>query len=97
MTWYQKILIQSDTSFFLSNNMKTCTISRLIKGIQLSKCNLGTEFAMLCTIYYLVYDSEIFSDYLLLQEVTVLLKELKKIVDKCRLVDSYILTLKPEV
>ena len=80
-----KNLIQSDTSFFLSNNMKTCTISRLIKGIQLLTCNLGTEFAMLCTIYYLVYGSEIFSDYLFLQEVTVLLK---KIVDKSRLIDS---------
>ena len=36
--------------------------------------NLGTEFAMLCTIYYLVYGSKIFSDYLFLQEATVLLK-----------------------
>ena len=81
-----KILIQSDTSFFLSNNMKTCTISRLIKGIQRLTCNLGTEFAMLCAFYYLVYGSEIFSDYLFVQ-VTVLLKN-KKIVDKCRLIDS---------
>ena len=73
-----KKMIQSDTSFFLSNNTKTCTISRLIKGIQLLACNLGTEFAMLCTIYYLLYGSEIFSDFLFIQEVTVLLKKFKK-------------------
>ena len=40
--------------------------------------NLGTEFAMLCTIYYLLYGSEIFSDFLFIQEVTVLLKKFKK-------------------
>ena len=81
MTKNQKSLIQSDTSFFLSNNTKTCTISmisRLIKGIQQLACDLGTEFAMLCTIYYLLYGSEIFSDYLFLQEVTVLLMNFKK-------------------
>ena len=53
-------------------------ISRLIKGIQHLACDLGTEFAMLCTIYYLLYGSEIFSDYLFLQEVTVLLMKYKK-------------------
>ena len=87
MTKNQKSLIQSDTSFFLSNNMKTCTISRLIKGIQHLACDLGTEFAMLCTIYYLLYGSEIFSDYLFLHEVTVLLMKFKKIIDKCRKID----------
>ena len=87
MTKNQKSFIQSDTSFFLSNNTKTCTISRLIKGIQHLACNLGTEFAMLCTIYYLLYGSEIFSDYLFLQEVTVLLMKFKKIIDKCRKID----------
>ena len=89
MTKNQKSLIQSDTSFFLSNNTKTCTISRLIKGIQCLACDLGTEFAMLCTIYYLLYGSEIFSDYLFLQEVTVLLMKFreKKIIDKCHKID----------
>ena len=69
----KKSLTQSDALFFLSNNTKTCTISRLIKGIQLLACDLGTEFAMLCTIYHLSHGSEIFSDYLFLQEVTILL------------------------
>ena len=78
MTKNKKNLIQSEASLFLSNNTKTCTISRLIKGIQLLACNLGTEFAILCWIYYLLFDSEIFSDFLFLEEVTVLLKKLKK-------------------
>ena len=77
MTKNPNNLIQSNTSFFLSNNTKTCTISRLIKGIQVLAWDLGTEFAMLCTIYYLLYDSEIFSDYLFLQEGTVLLVKFK--------------------
>ena len=38
----------------------------------------STEFAMLCTIYYLLYGSEFFSDSFFLQEVTVLLKKSKK-------------------
>ena len=70
--------MQSDTLFFLSNNTKTCTIGRLIQRIQLLACNLDTEFAMLCTMYYLLYGSEIFSDSFFLQEVTVLLKISKK-------------------
>ena len=78
MTKNQKSFIQLDTSFFLSNNTKTCTISRLIKGIQHLACDLGTEFALLCTIYYLQYGSEIFSDFLFLQEVTVILMKCKK-------------------
>ena len=73
-----KKLIQSDTSFFLSNNTKTCTIDRLIQRIQLLACNLDTEFAMLCTMYYLLYGSEFFSDSFFLQEVTVLPKKSKK-------------------
>ena len=78
MTKNKKNLIQPEASLFLSNNTKTCTISRLIKGIQLLACNLGIEFAMLCLIYYLLFDSEIFSDFLFLEEVTVLLKKFKK-------------------
>ena len=62
-------MIQSDTSFFLSNRAKTNTISRLIKEIQLLGGNLGTEFAMLCTIYYLLYGSEIFSDFCLYKKL----------------------------
>ena len=65
-------MIQSDTSLLLSNNTKACTISRLVKEIQRLACNLGTEFAMLCTIHYLRYGREIFNDFLFLQEVTVL-------------------------
>ena len=78
MTKNQKSLIQLDTSYFLSNSTKTCTISRLIKGISILALDLGTEFAMLCTIYYLLYGSEIFSDYFFLQELTVLLMKFKK-------------------
>ena len=78
MTKNKKSLIQLDTSCFLSNNTKTCTISRFIKEIQLLACDLGTEFAMLCRIYYLLYGSEIFSDYLFLKEVTFLLMKFRK-------------------
>ena len=74
----KKKMIQSDSSFFLSNNTKTCTIGRLIQRIQLLACNLDAEFAMLCTMYYLLYGSEFFSDSFFLQEVTVLLKKSKK-------------------
>ena len=78
MTKNQKNLIQSDISFFLSNRTKTCPFSRLIKENQLLAGNLGTEFAMLCVVYYLLYGSEIFGDFLFIQEVTVLLKKFKK-------------------
>ena len=73
-----KKMIQMDTSFFLSNNTKTCTIGRLIQRIQLLACNLYTEFEMLGTMYYLLYGSEFFSDSFLLQDATVLLKKSKK-------------------
>ena len=72
-----KKINKSEASFLLSNNMKTCTISRLMKGIQLLACNLGTELAMLCTIYHLLYGSEIFRDFLFFHEDTVLPKKLK--------------------
>ena len=78
MTTNKKTIIQSDTSFILSNNTKTCTIGRLIQRFQLLACNLDTEFAMLCTMYYLLYGSEIFRDSFFLQEVTVVLKKSKK-------------------
>ena len=90
-------MIQSDTSFFLSNRTKTCTISRLIKEIQLLAGNLGTEFAMLCTIYYQLYGSEIFSDFLFIQEVTVLLKKFKKSLKNAVKLILNFFTLKPEV
>ena len=38
-----------------------------------------TEFAMLYTMYYLLYGSEIFSDSFFLQKVTVLIKKQKNI------------------
>ena len=72
-------MTQSDTSFFLSNNTKTCTIGKLIQRIQLLACNLDTEFAMLCTMYNLLYGSEMFSDFFFLHEVTVLLKKSNKL------------------
>ena len=78
MTKNQKNLIQSEASFFLSNRTKTCTISGVIKEIQLLAGYLGTEFAMLCTIYYLLHGSEFFSDFLFIQEVTVPVKKFKK-------------------
>ena len=78
LTKNPKGLIQSDTSFFLSNNTKTCTIIRLIKVIHHLACDLGTKFAMLFTIYCLLYGSEIYSDCLFLLEVTVLLMKFKK-------------------
>ena len=91
MTYNKKNMIQSDTSFF-SHRTKTCTISRLIKEIQLFTGNLGTEFAMLCTIYYLLYGSEIFSDFLFIQEVTVLLKAFKKsLINAVKLILKFLL------
>ena len=92
MTKKQKNLIQSDTLFFLSNRTKTCTISRLIKEIQLLAGNLGTEFAMPCTIYYLLCGSEISSDFLFIQEVTVLLKKLtKSLINAVKLILKFLL------
>ena len=90
MTTNKKKLIQSNTScvFFHSNNTKTCTIDRLIQRIQLLACNLDTEFAMLCTMYYLLYGSEFFSDSFFLQEYTVLLyiRNLKKLINPEKLI-----------
>ena len=74
---YQVSVYRTICPMVLNNRTKTCTISRLIKEIQLLAGNLGTDFAMLCTIYYLLYGSEIFSDFLFIQEVTVLLKTFK--------------------
>ena len=51
---------------------------RYNNGIQLLSCTLGTDFEMLCKIYYLLYGSDFFSDYLFLLEVTVLLQQLRK-------------------
>ena len=56
--WYNRTL-----RFFSANMTKTCTIRRLIKEIKLLAGNLGTEFEMLWTIYYLLYGSEIFNDF----------------------------------
>ena len=91
MTKNQNILEQSDTLFFLSNNTKTCTIRRLIKGIQLLACKLSTEFTMLCTIYYPLYGSEIFSEFLFLQVVAVVLKKSKKsLINTVKLILKYL-------
>ena len=58
--------------------MKTCTVIRFNNGIQLLSCTLGIDFEMLRKIYYLLYGSEFFNDYLFLLEVTaVLLQQLR--------------------
>ena len=72
MTKNKEHLIHSEASLFLSMHYQ-----QINYGIQLLACNLGTEFAMLCSIYYLLFDSEIFSDFFL-EEFTVLLKKFKK-------------------
>ena len=40
-------------------------------------CTLGIDFEMLRKIYYLLYGSEFFSDYLFLLEVTAVLLQLR--------------------
>ena len=78
--------------FGLSNRTKTCTIRRLIKEIQLLAGNLGTEFEMISIIYYLLYGSEFFSDFLFRQEVTVLLKKFKKsLINAVKLILKFLL------
>ena len=57
--------------------MTTCTIIRFNNGIQLLSCTLGTDFEIFCKIYYLLYGSEFFSDYLFLLVVTVVLQQLR--------------------
>ena len=71
-------LLQSDSSFLLRNNMKTNTTSSLIIEIQLYACNLHREFALFCTPYYLRHGINIFSDYSLVLDVTVVVSKLKK-------------------
>ena len=41
-------------------------------------CTLSTNFVLLCTLYYLLQDIDIFSDYSFLLEVTVLFLKSKK-------------------
>ena len=54
--------------------------------------NLGTEYAMLCTIYYLLFGSGIFSDFSFIQEVTVQLKKLKKsLINAVKLILKFLL------
>ena len=48
-------------------------------AIQPYACNLHRKFALFCTPYYLRHGIEIFSDYSLLLDVTVLVWKLKKI------------------
>ena len=74
----QKVLLHSESSFLLRNTIKTNTIGSLVIEIKLKACNLHTNFAMLCTLYYLRQSIEIFSDYSLPLDVTVLLCKLKK-------------------
>ena len=65
-------LLQSHSSFLLRNNMKTNTTSSLTIEIWLNACNLHRKFALFCTPCYLRHGIEIFRDYSLLLDVTVL-------------------------
>ena len=61
--------------------------------------NLGTAFAIICTIHYLLYDYVIFSARLILHEVIVLLWKLKKyksLIYAVKFIHKFF-TLKPEV
>ena len=62
----------SDSSFLLCNSMLTNTTSSLIIKIQIFACSLHGKFASFCTPYLLRYSIEIFSDYVLLLDVTIL-------------------------
>ena len=65
---------------------------------QLYACHLHRKFALFCMPYYLRHDIENFSDYLLLLDLTVLVWKLKNINNaKCRQIDFFSLTFKPEV
>ena len=65
-------VLQSDSSFLLRKSMKTNTTSSEIIEIQLYACNLHRKFALFCKPYYLRHSIEIFSDYSLLLDDTVL-------------------------
>ena len=65
-------LLQSDSSFLLRNSMMKNTTSSLIIEIQLFACSLHKKFALFCAPFYLWYGIEMFSDYALLLEVTIL-------------------------
>ena len=86
-------LLQSDSSFLLLNSMmKNTTIE-----IQLFACSLHRKFVQLCTPYFLRYGFEIFSDYVLLLDVTILVWQLKRNNAKYRQIDFLSFTFKPEV
>ena len=69
---------QSDSSFLSRNSMMTNTTSSLIIEIQLFACILHRKFALFCTPYFLWYGIEIFRDYVLLLDVTILVWKLNK-------------------
>ena len=49
--------------------------------------NLGANFVLLCTLYYLLHSIGIFRDSLFLQEVNVFFFEKYKLFDKCCKID----------
>ena len=83
------VLLHSDSSFLLLNNMKTNTTSSKIIEIQLYANNLHRKFALFYTPYYLRHGIEIFSVYSLLQDITVQIWKLKKKEEKCRQIDFF--------
>ena len=72
--------LQSDCSFLLRNSMVTNTTSSFFVEIQLFACSLHRKFALFCIPYYLLYGIEIFREYVLLLDVTILVWKLKKII-----------------
>ena len=79
--------LQSDSSFLLRNSM----ITNSIIEIQLFACSLHSidrEFALFCTPFFL-YGIEIFSDYVLLLDVIILVWKLKKKDAKYRQIDFF--------
>ena len=71
-------LLQSVSSFLLRNSMMTNTTSSLIIELQLLHAvYIGSSFALFCTPYFLWYGIEIFCDYVLLLDITILVGKLK--------------------
>ena len=55
------------------------------------------KFALFCASYFLRYGIEIFGDYVILLDVTILIWKIKKNNAKYRQIDFLSLTFKPEV
>ena len=64
--------LQSDSSFPLRNSIMTKLPAARSLQFSFFSCSLHRKFALFCTIFYLCYDIEILSDYVLLLDVTIL-------------------------